>query len=71
VLWIAIFGYTRFDAVNAVLAMLGGFSLVVAIFNLLPVGRLDGTIAWGIIPAWIARRRARRNNHASAWRAYR
>jgi Zn-dependent protease len=50
VLWIAIFSYTRFDALNAVLAMLGGFSPVVAIFNLLPVGHLDGSIGLGHYP---------------------
>jgi len=58
VLWIICFGYTRFDAVNAVLAILGGYSLCVAAFNLIPAKGLDGSIAWSIIPEWFRRRRA-------------
>jgi Zn-dependent protease len=59
VLWIIFFGYTRFEAVNAVLAILGGYSLCVAAFNLLPIPGLDGSIAWGIIPEWLRRRRTK------------
>lgn len=59
VAWLAFFGYTRFDAVNAVLAILGCFSLGVALLNLLPAGRLDGAIAWGLIPEWIKRAKDR------------
>jgi Zn-dependent protease len=57
--FIAIFGYTRIEAVNVVLALLGGISLLVAIFNLLPFPPLDGAMAWRIIPAYIERRRSR------------
>jgi Zn-dependent protease len=61
VVWIRVFGYTRFDAINAVLGILGAYSLTVAIFNLLPVAPLDGATAWGLFPALIARRhRARK-----------
>jgi Zn-dependent protease len=49
-LWIEVFGYSRFDPIDAVLGILGPYSLLVAAFNLLPVGRLDGKIAWGIVP---------------------
>jgi Zn-dependent protease len=72
VLWVIAFGYSRFEPVNAVLAILGGYSLVVAAFNLLPVGRLDGTIAWGIIPELIkrAKRRKPKKNSSSGWRTY-
>jgi membrane-associated protease RseP (regulator of RpoE activity) len=74
VAWLALFGYTRFAAVNAVLAILGGYSLAVAVFNLLPVGRFDGAIAWGLIPEWIKRLRSRRRNQGSKrntdWRTY-
>lgn len=59
VAWVLVFGYTRFEAANAALAILGGFSLFVAVFNLLPVQPLDGATAWGIVPAFIER--ARRN----------
>jgi stage IV sporulation protein FB len=55
-LWIAIFGYTKFEALNAALVILGYFSFGVALFNLLPFRPLDGSIAWGIIPALLRRR---------------
>jgi stage IV sporulation protein FB len=72
--WLAVFGYTRFDAVNAVLAILGCYSLLVAVFNLIPAGRLDGALAWGLIPEWIKRVRTRRNKRPNKrttdWRTY-
>jgi len=37
VLYVSIFGYTRFQSINAVLGLLGLFSLGVAAFNLLPI----------------------------------
>jgi len=58
-LWLFFFGYTRFDAVNAVLAILGAYSMCVAAFNLLPARGLDGSIAWSIIPEYLRRRRSR------------
>jgi Zn-dependent protease len=66
VTWIALFGYTASKAINAVLAILGFYSLAVAIFNLLPIGRLDGRKTWRLIPillrrwhiAWLMWRRA-------------
>ena len=74
VIWLVFFGYTRFDAVNAVLAILGAFSLIVAAYNLLPAGRLDGTVAWGLIPEWINRLRERRKKQrvkrSTDWRTY-
>jgi Zn-dependent protease len=59
-LFISVFGYTKIPAVNVVLALLGDISLVVAIFNLLPVPPLDGATAWRIIPAYFERRRLSR-----------
>jgi Zn-dependent protease len=56
--WVIVFGYTRFGAVNMIFAILGFFSLVVAIFNLLPIQPLDGRIAWQIFPElWAERKR--------------
>ena len=55
--WIMFFGYSRFEAINAMLVLLGFFSLGVAAFNLLPIPPLDGATAWAIIPEWIRRRR--------------
>lgn len=54
-----IFGYSRFEAINMLVAILGYFSIAVAAFNLLPVGRLDGSIAWDIFPALLERWRSR------------
>jgi Zn-dependent protease len=68
VAWVVVFGYTRFDAINAVLAILGFFSLGIVVFNLLPFPPLDGATAWGIIPAAIQRARANRSPRPSNWR---
>jgi len=56
---VALFGYTRFNAVNMLFAILGFFSAAVALFNLLPIRPLDGSVAWKIFPEFWARRRAR------------
>lgn len=58
VTFLAIFGYTKIEVVNVVLALLGGFSLLVAVFNLLPFPPLDGAMAWRIIPAYLEKRRS-------------
>jgi stage IV sporulation protein FB len=69
VIWVAVMGFTRFEAVNAVLALLSFFSLGVALFNLIPVPPLDGSVAWGLIPAVIKRRLERRNRVSSSYRS--
>jgi Zn-dependent protease len=67
VAWVLVFGYTKFEAVNAALVLLGSFSLGMAVFNLLPIPPLDGSKAWDIIPAWIQRARLRRGNRPDSW----
>jgi membrane-associated protease RseP (regulator of RpoE activity) len=62
ILWVLVFGYSRFEVVNMLFVILGFFSLGVAVLNLLPVPPLDGATAWGIIPAFLAQRRARVRN---------
>jgi len=52
-----------------VLAILGGYSLLVAAFNLLPIRPLDGSKAWDIVPAWFEQRRLRRNQPPLAYRS--
>ena len=69
VVWIRLFDYTRFDAVNAVLGILGPYSLFVAVFNLLPVAPFDGATAWGLFPALLAHRRRSGNSRAAGWRS--
>jgi Zn-dependent protease len=59
VAWVAVFGYPQAVGVAMIFASLGFFSLGVAVFNLLPIPPLDGSIAWGIIPAFLAERRSR------------
>jgi Zn-dependent protease len=72
VLWIIVAGYSRFNPVNAVMAILGGYSLCVAVFNLIPAGSLDGVKAWGIIPEYIKVLKLKRKKAAnsSGWRTY-
>jgi membrane-associated protease RseP (regulator of RpoE activity) len=61
-------GNTRFDSVNTVLAILGPLNLVIAAFNLVPLPRFDGEIAWFIFPEWIARFRNATRRKPSSWR---
>jgi Zn-dependent protease len=59
VMWVGVFGYTRLEAINMLIAILGFFSLGVAAFNLLPIPPLDGATAWGLLPALVRQRRLR------------
>jgi Zn-dependent protease len=43
-------GYSRFQPINAVLAILGFLSPAIALYNLLPIPPLDGKKAWAIVP---------------------
>jgi membrane-associated protease RseP (regulator of RpoE activity) len=70
-IWAETSGYTRFQAINAILAILGFFSLTVAVFNLLPIRPLDGAIAWGLLPAFLKRRRAKPARRKPAWPSWR
>ncbi|PYU54184.1 MAG: hypothetical protein DMG55_32380 [Acidobacteria bacterium] len=70
VAWVEIFGYTRFQAVNAILAILGFSSLSMAVLNLLPVRPLDGAIAWGL-PALFKRSHARPAKREPGWKSWR
>ena len=64
VLYTSIFGFTAFGPLNALLAVFGYLSVVIAVFNLIPLGRLDGVIAWRIVPyLWRNRRAGRRRSH--------
>jgi Zn-dependent protease len=55
--WIIVMGYTPYDALNAPLAIFGGFSAVIAAFNLFPAPGLDGASAWAVIPEYFRRRK--------------
>ena len=56
-IWLAVFGYSSVQPANAVIVILGIFSLFVAAFNLLPIRNLDGNVAWGLLPALMHRSR--------------
>ena len=58
VAWVSIFGFTHIGVINAIFAILGYINLGIAVFNLLPFPPLDGAIAWGLLPALLARKRA-------------
>jgi len=65
VAFLVLFGYTRWEPVNAVLALLGFFSLAVAFVNLLPIPPLDGAQAWDLFPALLQASRERRRARAA------
>jgi membrane-associated protease RseP (regulator of RpoE activity) len=69
--WVEVFGYTRFQAMNAILAIFGFFSLSTVVFNLLPIRPLDGAIAWGLLPALFKRSPARPAKREPGWRSWR
>jgi len=60
IIGVNLFGYSKFESINAALAILGPLSAAIAVFNLLPFRPLDGSIAWAIIPE--AFKRLRRPN---------
>jgi len=56
--FLAVHGYTSLEPVNALLALFGPFSLMIIIFNLHPIGRLDGARAWKLLPALLRNKRS-------------
>jgi Zn-dependent protease len=70
-IWVELFGYTRFQAVNAILTIFGFFSLSTIVFNLLPIRPLDGSIAWGLLPALLKRSSTRSPKREPGWRSWR
>jgi Zn-dependent protease len=58
---IIVLGYSRFDEVNAALAVLGFMSPGIALLNLIPMRPLDGAAAWHLFPLLWRRRRTRRD----------
>jgi Zn-dependent protease len=67
-LYVAAFGYTPWETLNSALAIFGAASLFIAAFNLLPFRPLDGSVAWDLIPAFLERRRFRRNRRVVPYR---
>lgn len=71
VVLVEIFGYTRFPPLNAFLTIFGFLSLLAVPFNLLPISPLDGSIAWGLLPALFKPSPARPAKRQLAWRSWR
>ena len=69
--WVEVFGYTRFQAVNAILGIFGFLSLSTIVFNLLPIRPLDGAIAWGLLPALFKRSTTHPAKREPGWRSWR
>jgi stage IV sporulation protein FB len=72
IVWVSIFGFTRFDSVNVVIGILGYYSVVIAIFNLLPVAPFDGAKAWSVFPELVKRVRGREEKpkRVVGWRGW-
>lgn len=70
ILLVMTFGYTPFDVINVVIAILGFFNLGIGCLNLLPIRPLDGSTAWSIVPlAWARLRRRPTNRPQTALEA--
>ena len=72
VIFVSLFGFTRFDALNVAIGILGYYSLLISAFNLIPLHPLDGATAWYLVPELIRRARNRRNKpkRAAGWRGW-
>ena len=72
VIFVTIFGFTRSDAVNVAMGILGYYSLLTAAFNLIPVRPLDGAKAWYLIPELVKRVRKKPSvpGRKVAWRGW-
>jgi stage IV sporulation protein FB len=57
VVFLAQHGYSTLEPVNALLALLGPYSAMVAVVNLLPFRPLDGARAWKLLPSLFEARR--------------
>ncbi len=71
VIWLSIFGYSKFDALNVALGIWGYMSLMLAAFNLIPLPPLDGAIAWQLFPELFKRFQNRYKKRAANRSPYR
>jgi len=55
VVWVTATGFVKSGPTNALLLMLGPFSLLIAAVNLVPASNMDGVNAWPLIPMLLAR----------------
>jgi Zn-dependent protease len=57
--YVMAFGYTRFEPLNAVLAVVGFLGPAIGALNMIPVAPLDGHRAWRVLPVLFSRLRRR------------
>lgn len=75
VVWLSIFGYSKFEASNVALGIWGYMSLGLAVFNLIPVRPLDGAMAWTLFPElfkgfWNRAKKRTENRNPYRFRGY-
>ena len=68
--YILSFGFTPSQTINAVLAILGYLSPLIAIVNLTPIAPLDGSLAWKLNLFKVFRRRRKRKREKTALEAF-
>jgi Zn-dependent protease len=68
--FILAFGFTSFQTVNAVLAILGYLNPLIAIVNLTPIAPLDGSLAWKLDLLNMLRRRRKPKREKTALEAF-
>lgn len=71
VIYLSLFGYSKFVVLNVALGIWGYMSLMLAVFNLIPVPPLDGAIAWKLIPELFHRLRRRSKTQKADRNPYR
>ena len=65
-----IFGRTRWPFADMVIDILGYYSVLLAMFNLLPVPPLDGATAWYFFPEFLKRLRKPAVKRRVSWRGW-
>lgn len=68
VIFFEVLGSTRFQPVNAAVAIFGFLSVIVAAINLIPTAPLDGAIVWGLLPELFKHRAKRTVKREPGWR---
>jgi Zn-dependent protease len=71
VIYLSVFGFTRFTPLNVAMGVLGYYSLFVAALNLLPIRPLDGAKAWYVVRVMFQKQESRAPKRSTGWRSYR
>jgi Zn-dependent protease len=64
------FGYTPWKTANLAINILGYYSVLLAVFNLLPMRPLDGATAWHLFPELVKRVRKPTVKRKVGWRGW-